>query len=736
MARDYIILNGVNSNTITGLLISNLPPITKPKIRTQTEEIDGRDGDIVTKLGYSAYDKEFDIGLYGNFDIDDVIAYFNSEGTVVFSNEDDKYYNYQILDKIDFDKLIRFKKAKVKMHVQPFKYPLSETPVEIAYQYVNNEAEEMDLDNTAEAPMEIDLKGNTSQEGTPTPDSPIPVQVVSGDNSINVCGKNLAYNTTYNSPTSQYGWVANTSYTVEQDQYYAISFDTPNTNKVVYINLSASSKMTNVGDYSVTLDGTRKTFKTKGNENATVVGQNLINRSSATDSTATGLISNLQIEKISSSSGTATTYEEYKSASYPISLGVENLAPIEITDTTSNGITITNNGDGSVTLNGTATANTRFNFFNDKSIPIQDNLVMSIHNVSGTVDGATNLYLYDADGNQITYMNIYTSTEKTASFTGNVKQAQILISNGRTCNNYKFYFQLEEGNTAHEYTKNGENIELCKIGDYQDRIYKDSGKWYKHSEIGKIVYTGASSEDWHIRSVTGETYDRFYINIPTSVSMGSGIKAYCDLFKCENYGYQRDYENLGLYSTYIYPTILKTRLTEDTLEGFATWLGSNNMTVYYVLATPTNTEITDTTLKGQLEAIKNATSYDTKTHITQNANDKPFILNATALQKGSDTGIVDNIGNIYSKPTIDIEGSGTVGIYLEGNQMFSVDLSNANECIIDTAQLEAYNPSTNALMNRQVTGDYSNFKLNAGENQVSTTGDITKVTISNYTRWL
>ena len=65
-----------------------------------------------------------------------------------------------------------------------------------------------------------------------------------------------------------------------------------------------------------------------------------------------------------------------------------------------------------------------------------------------------------------------------------------------------------------------------------------------------------------------------------------------------------------------------------------------------------------------------------------------------------------------------------------------MDLSNANECIINTASLEAYNPETTQLMNRQVTGDYSNFKLNAGESQVSVTGEITKVTISNYTRWL
>lgn len=123
---NYIILNGQISTNIPGLLISELPPITKPLIRTQVEEIDGRDGDIVTKLGYSAYNKEFTIGLYGDYDIDEVIQYFNSEGTVVFSNEPDKYYNYQILDQIDFERLIRFRTATVVMHVQPFKYSLED----------------------------------------------------------------------------------------------------------------------------------------------------------------------------------------------------------------------------------------------------------------------------------------------------------------------------------------------------------------------------------------------------------------------------------------------------------------------------------------------------------------------------------------------------------------------------------------------------------------------------------
>lgn len=120
--RDYIILNGTSSQTITGLLIQNLPPISKPRQRVEIEEIDGRDGDIVTYLGYGSYDKQFKIGLYGSYDVDEIIDFFNSQGKVIFSNESDKYYNYQIIEQIDFDKLLRFKEATVKMHVQPFKY--------------------------------------------------------------------------------------------------------------------------------------------------------------------------------------------------------------------------------------------------------------------------------------------------------------------------------------------------------------------------------------------------------------------------------------------------------------------------------------------------------------------------------------------------------------------------------------------------------------------------------------
>lgn len=136
---NYIELNGEKSSNVKGLIIQSLPPITKPKMRTSIESIDGRDGDIVTKLGYAAYDKQVSIGLHGDFDIDDAIAFFDSEGEVVFGNEPDKYYRYQILDQIDFERLARFRTAKVKMRVQPFKYDAVDRTFDIVNQFMHVE---------------------------------------------------------------------------------------------------------------------------------------------------------------------------------------------------------------------------------------------------------------------------------------------------------------------------------------------------------------------------------------------------------------------------------------------------------------------------------------------------------------------------------------------------------------------------------------------------------------------
>lgn len=124
-----IIWKDIESTEIRGLIICELPPITKPKMRVQETTIDGVDGSIIEELGYESYDKTIAIGLTKNFDIDEVIDYFTGEGNITFSNEPERYYKAKIIEQIDYERLLRFKTANVKFRVQPFKYELDESKV-------------------------------------------------------------------------------------------------------------------------------------------------------------------------------------------------------------------------------------------------------------------------------------------------------------------------------------------------------------------------------------------------------------------------------------------------------------------------------------------------------------------------------------------------------------------------------------------------------------------------------
>lgn len=131
-----IIWKNIDSETIPGLIITNIPPITKPKMKTSITKIDGRDGDIIEELGYESYTKSIGIGLARNYDIDKVMKYFTGAGELIISDESDKVYKAQIIEKIDYERLIRFKTAVVKFYTQPYKYLKDEKSIILD---INNE---------------------------------------------------------------------------------------------------------------------------------------------------------------------------------------------------------------------------------------------------------------------------------------------------------------------------------------------------------------------------------------------------------------------------------------------------------------------------------------------------------------------------------------------------------------------------------------------------------------------
>ena len=606
--RNYVIINGVNSLTIPGLAIKSLPPITKPIQRTLREEIDGRDGDIITELGYGAYDKEIEIGLFGNFDVDQVIAYFNQKGTITFSNEPDKVYYFQALNQVDYEELIKFREAGVTLHCQPFKYPVTEEPLIEEYEYVTGSGETITLDNTEETTFnEIELKGNTSQDGTPTPTSPIPINVVSGDNEIQVCGKNL-----FDKDNANYvnGWIDGTT----------MRLNTINGNRMFYIPCKSNTTYT-------------------------------ISRSVITSSFRT------------------TTYD---STPFPTVTGSN-------VDYTVGSVLRDDNG---TTLTITTGANAKY---------------LIVH--YGKIED-TNL------------------TETLES---------IMIKYDSSASTYEPY----QGNTYNIDLPEG--MELCKIGNYQDYFYKDSGKWYLHKEIGKVVLNGSES-GWHTSSLSVEGYKSYYVDSSVRINQDA-LGSKCNYFEYKTYN---EWQNL-LKATFIENTYqaIGIRVVETlapTLADFKTWLSTHNTIAYFVLATPTNTEVEYQPLIDQLNELEKAMSKDGQTNISQVNNDLPFFMIVSALKLGSDVITIPDGGNIYSKPMIKLEGTGIVDIYLNDVQEFEVDLTEDNEITIDTEKMEAYTET--GLANRKVTGDYSKFKLQPGDNELRFSGALTKATITRYTRWL
>ena len=158
---NHIIWNNRDSRDIAGLLICELPPISKPQMRVKETVIDGVDGSFIEELGYESYDKTIAVGLRNGADIDEIIEYFTGNGNIIFSNEPNKYYIARIVKGIDYARLARLRVAKVTFRVQPFKY--DNTEVEIYNMTTNKEVSVTNIGNHTAKPL-ITLKGTGTVE--------------------------------------------------------------------------------------------------------------------------------------------------------------------------------------------------------------------------------------------------------------------------------------------------------------------------------------------------------------------------------------------------------------------------------------------------------------------------------------------------------------------------------------------------------------------------------------------
>lgn len=191
----------------------------------------------------------------------------------------------------------------------------------------------------------------------------------------------------------------------------------------------------------------------------------------------------------------------------------------------------------------------------------------------------------------------------------------------------QYELQLEKGSTRTTYqsyriprhTLNLGDMELCKIGTYQDYIYKEGNNWYKKTYIGKIILDGSEEWGYNTSSQTQNGYYEFRTNSINSLNTQT--------FLCNKFIVSTSYSNSTEQIRYrtqdgnYYINILGSRLSDTTVDDFKTWLSTNNVTVYYILPTAVNTQITDDTLLTQLEA----------TNIDLYENNNKFIITSSAL---------------------------------------------------------------------------------------------------------
>lgn len=350
---------------------------------------------------------------------------------------------------------------------------------------------------------------------------------------------------------------------------------------------------------------------------------------------------NIMLEKSSS----ATDYEPYvggtpaPNPSYPQPISVvtgENVVKVvgkniftptsPTRSVTRNGVTITIDDDGKVTLDGTATAN----LYPDLVYGIQSNTIVhstcyqyygaelqitaSLKIVGGTTTatGDSVRYVFNDNGTSVTVRFDGSSTNTTINSAYGLNRVWFNIPNGATYNNFSFYCQLELGSqatsyeayTAQDYTISLGSLELAKIGTYQDRIYKTGEKWYVEKQVGKVVLDG--SETWTATGGgNGYRIDKSDILTTPSTDAAPIVSNYFTVTTFSSiYNATIDY---GIANHNSNHWIVLRDKNWTSASDVTTWLGTHNTTAYYALATPTTTEITDQTLIDQLEALASAT---------------------------------------------------------------------------------------------------------------------------------
>ena len=307
----------------------------------------------------------------------------------------------------------------------------------------------------------------------------------------------------------------------------------------------------------------------------------------------------------------------------------KNLIVLNGGTSTASGITTTHNADGSITLNGTASATMYPQINNSSHIPIYAGMQLTMS--SGvTLPTGVKLVLRQSNPNLV-YLNLNSGSSSVSGSVGStvsgLAYAFVEVLSGTVISNLVIRPQVEVGSVATAFEKNTTSTQTLPLATTQlrslpngvsDRIYKSGGSWWMEQNVASTVLNGAGSVVWSLQATNTNTvrFDATHTGLPGSTG-GTVLQIMSDKFLATASGDTSDTEHIRNSSTSFPNNVVvyinQSRLTANTTPAFQTWLAANPFTVTYPLLTPITTAITDPTLITALESIR---TYQGMTNIT------------------------------------------------------------------------------------------------------------------------
>lgn len=130
--KNALIWNGKTDEQM-GLKIISLPPIQLSTEKIEEKEVEGRDGTLTYKYGYTGDEKTVEADYIGNKPIE-VANWLQGSGKVIFGNMEDRYYKARINNVVPLSQVLEnyLYNFPIKFKCQPFGYLIEgDYPIEI-----------------------------------------------------------------------------------------------------------------------------------------------------------------------------------------------------------------------------------------------------------------------------------------------------------------------------------------------------------------------------------------------------------------------------------------------------------------------------------------------------------------------------------------------------------------------------------------------------------------------------